>query len=495
MNIAATASLSSAAITLCVGLWSLRISNAPGARDHARFSAIAFTSAAHSLANLATALACGTALVVTASSVQIATALLHVWAWLWYSQGLVRRRPRPAERVGSLALLAAAAAAFVPGVLLDGHVSARPHPALGVVYHEASATRLGAVIVSAGLAGMLPVLARLVFAWRSGVPHARTLALSFTVLLALGANDVLAFLDVLDTPNLLDLGLAAPILAFGWAVTDRFVESSRALERLQGRLTAEVAARTNDLVGALGALHVSEKLAGLGQFASGVAHEVNSPAAVVTANLHYLQEACRPGAPAPPDADEVIGDSLASMKRINDLVRRLVDAGRVAAPAPASAAIRVAEVAASAAEQARARMPAAVSLHVEVPADLFVRARRESLAQVLDHLIANACEAIPAGRRGLVELRAERAQAAVRIAVVDDGVGMPPEVLRRALEPFFTTRPEGHGAGLGLAVARGLVEAHGGTLTLDSAPGRGTRAVVELPAAEPARNPTPPPRA
>jgi signal transduction histidine kinase len=58
---------------------------------------------------------------------------------------------------------------------------------------------------------------------------------------------------------------------------------------------------------------------------------------------------------------------------------------------------------------------------------------------------------------------------------------MGPEILRRAFDPFFTTKPSGAGAGLGLAVARGIVEANGGSLRLESAPGAGTTAVVELP--------------
>jgi signal transduction histidine kinase len=62
---------------------------------------------------------------------------------------------------------------------------------------------------------------------------------------------------------------------------------------------------------------------------------------------------------------------------------------------------------------------------------------------------------------------------------------MAPEVLRRAFDPFFTTKPEGQGSGLGLAVARGLVEGHGGALWLESAPGQGTRAILELPEAAP----------
>jgi signal transduction histidine kinase len=62
---------------------------------------------------------------------------------------------------------------------------------------------------------------------------------------------------------------------------------------------------------------------------------------------------------------------------------------------------------------------------------------------------------------------------------------MSPEVLRRAFEPFFTTKPEGHGSGLGLAVAQGLVRASGGSISLESEPGHGTRATVDLPEALP----------
>jgi signal transduction histidine kinase len=69
----------------------------------------------------------------------------------------------------------------------------------------------------------------------------------------------------------------------------------------------------------------------------------------------------------------------------------------------------------------------------------------------------------------------------ILVTVSDDGVGMPPEVARRVFEPFFTTKGEGQGSGLGLSVARALAESHGGELSLESQPGRGTRALLELP--------------
>ncbi len=69
----------------------------------------------------------------------------------------------------------------------------------------------------------------------------------------------------------------------------------------------------------------------------------------------------------------------------------------------------------------------------------------------------------------------------MRISIRDDGAGMSPEVLRRAFDPFFTTKAGASGAGLGLHVARGIVEAYGGTVWLESGPGAGATAIVELP--------------
>jgi len=75
------------------------------------------------------------------------------------------------------------------------------------------------------------------------------------------------------------------------------------------------------------------------------------------------------------------------------------------------------------------------------------------------------------------------AGASVRIAVQDDGVGMDTGTLEQAFEPFFTTRADGHGSGLGLAMVRRVVEAAAGTVRVDSTRGVGTEVVIELPAA------------
>jgi signal transduction histidine kinase len=306
------------------------------------------------------------------------------------------------------------------------------------------------------------------------------MAAAFALFVAFGVVDELGTAGLADLPFLEDAGIAVPVLAMGWVITARFVASANELDRLRRALLVEVETRTKDLATALDALHQSEKLAALGQFASGVAHEVNSPAAVVATNLRYLADSSSAGR-FPPDGAEVIEDALSAMKRINDLVRKLVDAGRVAAVPGGVSTVPVADLVVKAAADARARGGGRIAVAEAAAPGLAVRARRESLEQVMSILVANAAEAIPPQAEGRIEIRAERADGTVRISVRDDGAGMSPEILRRAFDPFFTTKPPGSGAGLGLPVARGIVEANGGTLRLESAPGAGTTAIVELP--------------
>jgi signal transduction histidine kinase len=198
---------------------------------------------------------------------------------------------------------------------------------------------------------------------------------------------------------------------------------------------------------------------------------------VVTANLRFLAD----GRSGDPEAPEVVADALAAMQRINDLVRRLADAGRIVAASRPSAEVDLQEVVARAVAEARPRLPPHVTLDEEVPAGLSVRTRPEVLEQVLQSLLANAADALPPERPGRIEIRAERRAGGIRLTVSDDGIGMLPHILERAFEPFFTTKPAGQGSGLGLPISRGIVEVHGGALWLESTPERGTTAVLVLP--------------
>jgi polar amino acid transport system substrate-binding protein len=181
----------------------------------------------------------------------------------------------------------------------------------------------------------------------------------------------------------------------------------------------------------------------------------------------------------PPDAPQVLAESLEAMQRITALVRRLVDAGRLA-DRPAHANARVGPLVAAAVAETQARHPA-LQISTEVGPELVASMVEGDLIAVLEVLLSNATAAFPAGQPGRVAVTAAARAGQVVIEVLDDGAGMTPEVLQRAFDPFFSTRDGDRGAaGLGLPVARSLVEAAQGRLLLESREGRGTRATVEL---------------
>jgi signal transduction histidine kinase len=216
-----------------------------------------------------------------------------------------------------------------------------------------------------------------------------------------------------------------------------------------------------------------------------VAHEVNNPASVVTSSLSYLERCCAAGSP-PADAHETVVEALEAMQRINGLVRRLVDAGRLASVPTVGGTASVGAVIAQALDDARAWSDERVEFRLEGTPDLHAGLRPDLLAQVLSALLRNAAEAIPEDRTGRVVVAARPAEdGRIHLTVIDDGAGMTPAVLRRAFEPFFSTKGEGKGGGLGLPVARALVESLGGELRLESRPEAGTTATLSLPEAPP----------
>jgi signal transduction histidine kinase len=105
------------------------------------------------------------------------------------------------------------------------------------------------------------------------------------------------------------------------------------------------------------------------------------------------------------------------------------------------------------------------------------------LEQVVLNLITNAAHASEQGQD--VNVRTSAAKDLVRVSVRDEGRGMAADVERRVFDPFFTTRGQEGGTGLGLSIAHGIVEDHGGTIEIDSEPGRGTTVTITLPVEQP----------
>jgi len=218
----------------------------------------------------------------------------------------------------------------------------------------------------------------------------------------------------------------------------------------------------------------SEKLAALGQLAAAIAHEVRNPLAVVRSAAQGLGETV-PAADA--DGHRAASFIVAEVDRLSSVVTSLLAFAR-----PLQLQTRptaVSDVVARAVTLAGADLAAKrVRLaRDESPALPLVQADGDLVCQVLVGLLANAAAATPAG--GEVVVRARAAADAVELAVADSGPGVAPELRARVFEPFFTTRPDG--TGLGLAVARQIVEAHGGRIDVADRPGGGACFTVSLP--------------
>jgi PAS domain S-box-containing protein len=236
----------------------------------------------------------------------------------------------------------------------------------------------------------------------------------------------------------------------------------------------------------------AQKLESLGVLAGGIAHDFNNLLTAVHGNLYLLRQALPPD----PALLELLDDAAHAAERGADLVRRLLAYGRPDLELP-----QVVELGALIAEAAALARPM-----VEPQVRLVVRRGRgpahakgsaSALAQVLVNLFVNARDAMPDGgvitvTRSTVELAARRRWAPPElprgryhaIAVGDTGTGIPPAIMERIFDPFFTTKPVGRGSGLGLPTALAIARAHGGWLSAESTPGRGSTFRLLLPALE-----------
>jgi len=221
----------------------------------------------------------------------------------------------------------------------------------------------------------------------------------------------------------------------------------------------------------------AEKMAGLGRLAAGIVHELNNPLTAVTMYAEALYEkwALSGGAPADVEKLKAIKDAG---QRILKLARDLTTYARPSAAKPEPVDLgtlldQAALMCKPALKEADARVERAFE-----PVPQVVGARA-ALVQALVNVIANGAQSLARG--GHLRLALTAAGGRVLATVTDDGAGMAPEVLARAFEPFFTTK-SGKGIGLGLPIARGIVERHGGSITLHSEAGKGTTVIVSLPA-------------
>jgi two-component system, NtrC family, sensor kinase len=215
-----------------------------------------------------------------------------------------------------------------------------------------------------------------------------------------------------------------------------------------------------------------ERLAAIGQMAGGVAHELRNPLNVVKTSVYYLLNARNPSA-------EKTSEHLRRIERQVGMADGVITALNDFAKLPAPNLQRVSLEPQFKEILELHPLPPKVELLLEFPAEFPpVQADPNQLRIVFSNLIRNARDAMPHG--GVITIRGRQTGTSIEITVADTGVGIKQEDLDRIMEPLYTTKARG--IGLGLAIARAILDKHNGRLTVNSERGRGTTFVVSLPA-------------
>ena len=225
-------------------------------------------------------------------------------------------------------------------------------------------------------------------------------------------------------------------------------------------------------------LQISEKMASVGLLAAGVAHEVNTPLTGISSFTQMLLDETDPGDPRSRILKKIEQQTFRAAKIVNGLLN-LARPGRTETAGPVDVNNVVNEVLALLEPQLAA---GSVKVRRELLAGpVVVRGVDFKLQQVFLNLFLNARDAMPRGGWLTIRTRVDGREAVIDVA--DTGSGIPPELLSRIYDPFFTTKATGKGTGLGLSVIYGVVQEHHGVIECESEPDRGTRFMLRLPLA------------
>jgi PAS domain S-box-containing protein len=275
--------------------------------------------------------------------------------------------------------------------------------------------------------------------------------------------------------------LSAAVAPLGPAIERKRAEDQ--LRRHREHLEELVVERTSELESSHEQLRLADRLASIGTLAAGVGHDMSNVLLPLRCRLDALDAASLPPATA--------GHFQAVRKSI-DYLQQLADGLHLLALDPedteaTGGGTRLADWWDQVGPLLARGLPKTVRFATSWPSDLPPLAvPPHRLTQAVLNLLVNAGEAVEA--KGKVRIWAEPGPPGfVRLGVTDDGHGMTPEVKRRALDPFFTTKKRGLGTGLGLSLVQGVARSAGGSVSIDSEAGRGTTVVLTLPIHEPAR--------
>ena len=353
------------------------------------------------------------------------------------------------------------------------------------------------VLVSVAVSGSLLVVHLL--SRRMSPEQSEGLVLLFAAFAFVGGLAIAYILDLLITRPVgrmveqvrlaADRGWAEPITVPPWRA--ELTELGGALEELRAavrtkeealnvlnsQLEDRVRVRGEELEAAQVQLLEAAKLAGLGQMASGVAHEVNNPTGVILSRVGYLLSVADEEG-LDPDIIEDLSVVEHQAKRVARITQDLLNFGRETGEEYSEVSLsEVADLTLSLLGPVSRKADVLLTPHLE--AGSIAWGNRDQLEQVVFNLVKNALEASAPGGEVFVTTRPGE------IVVKDGGDGIPADEISRIFEPFFTRKPVGEGTGLGLSVSYGIVTGHGGSIEVDSEEGAGTTMTVFLPKGRP----------
>jgi PAS domain S-box-containing protein len=235
-------------------------------------------------------------------------------------------------------------------------------------------------------------------------------------------------------------------------------------------------------------LRHAQKMEALGQLTGGIAHDFNNLLAVILGNLEMIEEE----APADGLTADAIHDAVEATKLGSQLTNRLLAFARRQPLSPQ--VINLNDLVIGMSDMLQRSLGGSVRINMVIAKGLWdSRADPGQIENALLNLAINARDAMPSGGDLTIETsnipgRARmRGKDYVRLTIMDEGIGMPAEVVERAFDPFFTTKLGGKGSGLGLSMVYGFVKQSGGNISIDSTPGKGTTITIDLPRAMPAQ--------
>jgi two-component system NtrC family sensor kinase len=224
----------------------------------------------------------------------------------------------------------------------------------------------------------------------------------------------------------------------------------------------------------------SEKLACLGTMVSGVAHQLNNPLSNISSSCQILQEEIE-------EADigykkELLQQVEKEVFRAKTMVHSLLEFSRK--KEFKSKPMLLNDLISDTIMLIQGEIPTKVSLKLEILDHCWIVADQQRLEQAVLNILKNSIDAIPDEGEIVISSAENNDTKEVELRIRDTGLGIEPDVVKKIFEPFFTTKDEGRGSGLGLFVAREIIEEHEGSIAVESVPGVGTTFIIRLPMRE-----------